>query len=442
MIKLNYSKFITKFTARVTAKVKAKITAKIYRRFLSLAYSVTVIAVFGLVTIAHAGSRGFEELKADYLLLRNRDPKISDPAHWRSLANRLQQAAKNRLKSREGDQALFMAATLLTELAKSGHSPTRGSDGQKARDILRDVSGRGGEYADDALYRAVELYRSFGDENSVSAIIGELRKRFPESEFAPVVQLERVGRRHGNSGSSQADTRSAAEAVEAIDVVLDPGHGGDDLGAQGYAGLLEKDVTLSVALATKKILEAHGLSVALTRQADVFLPLSSRTRIANQRKGTVFVSIHANASISGVNRGIETYVLDGEQSENTKLLVQRENGSEASDLAFLLSDVIQREKRPEAQRLATEVHPLIVSRLRQAGFNASDLGVKKGPFFVLVGSHMPGILVEIGFIDHPVEGKDMGGEKYRTAVAKALADGIIDFLKSESNRRRVGKLDE
>ncbi len=391
-------------------------------------FVLLLILLFGAACPANAGSHAFEELKADYLLLRNRDPKISDPSRWRSLASRLEISALKRLKKDEADQALFMAATLLTELVKSERPTGRDTDGRKAKTILRDVAGRGGEYADDALARAVELYRSFEDEYSASIIIAELRGRFPESEFVPIINLSNS--RGGSQHSIAASDRTALSG-DAVDVVLDPGHGGDDLGAQGYAGLLEKDVTLSVALLTKRILQENGLSVALTRHGDDFLPLSERTRIANQRKGAVFVSIHANASVRGTNRGVETYVLDGEQSANTKLLVQRENGNEGSDLAFLLSDVIQREKRPEAQRLAKQVHPLIVSKLQSAGFVAPDLGVKKGPFFVLVGSHMPSILVEIGFIDHPAEGREMGREKYRKAVAEALAEGISEYLKSE-----------
>lgn len=399
-----------------------------FRAYAKYCFSVLMLSAMTLPTVAataHAGSKPFEELKSDYLLLRNRDPSVAVPDRWRALATRLQSAGSSRrLSDSEGDQALFMAATLYTELTKADGRGER--DASRALMLLRDVAGRGGEYADDALARAVELYRALGSKRAASQAAEELRKRFPGSEFTPVVAL---------AGATRGEVASGAEsALREVDVVLDPGHGGDDLGAQGYAGLLEKDVTLSISQIAKHALERRGISVALTRKGDDFLPLSTRTKIANQHKARVFVSIHANASVRGTNRGVETYVLDGDQSGNAKLLVQRENGNEASDLAFLLSDVIQREKSPEAKKLAGLLQREVVTKLTAKGFEAADLGVKQAPFFVLVGSHMPSALIEIGYIDNPHEGRLIGSEEYRVAVGEALANGIERFLRGQGRR--------
>jgi N-acetylmuramoyl-L-alanine amidase len=391
-------------------------TAKVWRLLF-----VVLIGMCSAVHDASAGSRAFEDLKSEYLLIRNRDPRIGAPDKWRALAVRLSRAGDGRLIPAEGDQVLFMAATLYVELAKSDAAESeavRSSDLSNATRLLREVSGRGREYADDALARAHELFEFLGDQRASAAVVGELRARFPGSEFVPIL-LSAAGGVTGNA------TRDPV----AVDVVLDPGHGGDDLGAQGYAGILEKDVTLSVATKTRARLSELGLSSALTRERDEFLPLSTRTKIANRFKARVFVSIHANASLRSTNRGVETYVLDSDHSGNTKLLVERENGTEASDLAFMLGDLIQREKIPEALKLAHSIHRSVISGLKDGGFSPIDLGVKRGPFFVLVGSHMPSALIEIGFVDHPEEGKLIGSERYRALVARAIADGIAAFLR-------------
>jgi len=377
---------------------------------------------------AFAGTRLFEDLKSEYLLLRNRDPLILNPSQWLNLARKIEKVGCKRLNNTECDQALFMAATLYVEIAKRKNLPNFDSS-RHALILLRDVSGRGGEYADDALARAVEFYRSIKNAKAAESATQELKVRFPGSEFVAVVSAELEGK----NVSSRKTLVGARVSPASVDVVLDPGHGGDDLGAQGYAGLLEKDVTLSIAQLTIGELKRSGITYAVTRRGDDFLPLSSRTKFANQHNAKLFVSIHANASLRGTNRGVETYILDSNQSANTKLLVERENGPEASDLSLMLGDIIQREKRPEALKLASLIQNHIVLKLKESGFNTPDLGVKRAPFFVLVGTHMPSVLVEVGFIDHSDEGRKIGTEEYRAAVASALASAIKEFLAAQKS---------
>jgi len=393
-------------------------------KIISLIFTLSLVcSSFVLAPCASAGTRLFEDLKSEYLLLRNRDPLILNPSKWLSLAQKIEKVGCKRLNNAECDQALFMAATLYVEMAER-KSLANFDSLRHALILLRDISGRGGEYADDALARACETYLNIKNTKAAESVIQELKLRFPGSEFVAVVsaELER------KDTSLRETSVGARVSPGSVDVVLDPGHGGDDLGAQGYAGLLEKDVTLSIAQLTIGELKRSGITYAVTRRGDDFLPLSSRTKFANQHNAKLFVSIHANASLRGTNRGVETYILDSNQSANTKLLVERENGPEASDLSLMLGDIIQREKRPEALKLGSLIQNHIVLKLRQSGFNTPDLGVKRAPFFVLVGTHMPSVLVEVGFIDHSDEGRKIGTDGYRAAVASALASAIKEFL--------------
>lgn len=216
-------------------------------------------------------------------------------------------------------------------------------------------------------------------------------------------------------------------------IVLDPGHGGADPGAQGVNGILEKDIVLAIAQRLKRRLEeSSNAKVLLTRETDATRTLAERTAFANANSADLFVSIHANADRSGELQGIETYTLNNSNDRATIRLAKMENGPSVrvgrGDLSFILSDMVQSGKEEESNALAERLHSRVLARLRSRYTDVHNLGVKKGPFYVLVGAYMPCVLVETSFLSHPVEGKRLGTTAYQHDIAEGLYLGITDFL--------------
>lgn len=226
-------------------------------------------------------------------------------------------------------------------------------------------------------------------------------------------------------------------------IVLDPGHGGDDPGAIGFA--VEKEVTLDVASQVAALLrERLGAAVVLTRTDDRTLPLAARTARANAENADLFVSIHANANPGGTLQGVETYVLDDSDDHAVLRLASMENGldmlgpgREQTDLRYILSDLVQGGKMDDSVALAAAIQRDLVLELRGRHADVVDLGVKRGPFYVLVGAYMPCVLVEASFVTHPVEGRRLAGAAYRTAVADGIYAGIARFLRDGARARTL-----
>jgi N-acetylmuramoyl-L-alanine amidase len=236
---------------------------------------------------------------------------------------------------------------------------------------------------------------------------------------------------------------AAPPAGRRVRVVLDAGHGGDDPGAIGF--VVEKHVTLDlVRRLARRLREDLGAEVILTRSSDATIPLTERTAIANQAGADVFVSIHANANPGGRRKGIETYVLDDADDQATLRLAAIENGTSReryraapTDLRYILSSLVQGGKMPDSSRLARAVQTELMSHMRVRYPDVEDLGVKRGPFYVLVGSHMPCILIETSFVSHPVEGRRLADEAYRVALADGVARGIRRFLAERRQARTL-----
>lgn len=217
-------------------------------------------------------------------------------------------------------------------------------------------------------------------------------------------------------------------------IVLDPGHGGKDPGAQGYA--VEKLVTLDIAQRLRRRLHDRlGAEVVLTRDDDSTLTLGERTARANAEGADLFVSIHANANPRGRLHGIETYVLENSGDRATMRLATMENGLDMlkptkgrTDLRYLLSSLVQVGKTEESVALARSIQGRLVRHLRPRYTDVADLGVKRGPFYVLVGAYMPCVLVETAFLTHPTEGRRLARGTYREELAEGLYQGIAAFL--------------
>jgi len=220
-------------------------------------------------------------------------------------------------------------------------------------------------------------------------------------------------------------------------IVIDPGHGGEDIGARGPDGLLEKNVTLNIAKDIEELIKERKWSrVILTRTEDKGLSLKERTEFANKNNADLFVSIHTNASEYKTFTGGETYYLDNTDDLSSLRLANRENFAgemaQASDLNFIVSDLIQNAKLDDSIKLTHKIHLSMVKTLQTYYEGVKDLGVKKAPFYVLVGAHMPCVLVEVSFIDHPSEGRRLGERRYQRLIAQAVYDGLKEYFDSQA----------
>ncbi len=222
-----------------------------------------------------------------------------------------------------------------------------------------------------------------------------------------------------------------------LKVVIDAGHGGRDSGATGWNGLKEKDIALDIARRLKKTLEARqGISVILTRDSDIYLPLSRRTEIANNEDADLFISVHVNAAKNRKLSGIETWFLNATNNKEWQEVATRENiianndAGEFSELDIILKDLSRFHKIEESMSLAHFVHDSTVRFLKKSYINLHDHGVKWAKFHVLVGARMPAALLEVGFISNPDDETRLSSSKYRAEVSEAISAGVLDYISS------------
>lgn len=210
-------------------------------------------------------------------------------------------------------------------------------------------------------------------------------------------------------------------------VVLDPGHGGDDQGAKGPANELEKDITVAVARATAAHLQAAGVTARLTRDGDEAVSLTDRTALANRLQASVFVSIHANASVARGAHGAETYYMSADASDpQAAQAAERENASAPADtVQLILWDLAHVANLNNSARLARSVQEKL-----NALQGIRDRGIRQAPFVVLTGATMPSTLVEVGFLSNAEEAARLAAHDVQDQIAAALAEGIIDFLRA------------
>ncbi len=224
-------------------------------------------------------------------------------------------------------------------------------------------------------------------------------------------------------------------------VVIDAGHGGDDTGAVGPTGVQEKDVVLRLALMVAQELGGTpGFKVLLTRDSDVFIPLAERPEFANRHGADLFISIHANAAPKKDARGVETYFLSFEATDDeARKLAEFENNSaigsdnaEAADdvLGDIISDMVRTASHHESARLAEVLHERILEFTGR-----EDRGVKQAPFRVLVGAAMPAVLVEVGFISNAQEEKGLSSGKDQGRMAVSIAEGVAGFRQILTKRK-------
>jgi N-acetylmuramoyl-L-alanine amidase len=208
-------------------------------------------------------------------------------------------------------------------------------------------------------------------------------------------------------------------------VIIDPGHGGADDGKKGVGGLLEKDVTLAIALELKRELQGKdGIEVFLTRDDDSTVGLIERTEFANQQRGDLFLSIHCNGWYASDAKGVETYFLSPAKTQWDSTVAKEENFTTgvAEDVDFIVWDLVQNQFIQESATLAEQVQRSLSSNLQ-----LDNRGVKQAGFRVLVGAYMPAILVEVAFLSNPQEAKLLASRDFHHRVAHSLAQAILEF---------------
>lgn len=212
-------------------------------------------------------------------------------------------------------------------------------------------------------------------------------------------------------------------------IVIDPGHGGDDVGAKGAQGTLEKNVTLAVARRLKAALEARlGVRVLLTRDADQPVPSDQRAAVANNNKADLFVSLHANASVRPHVSGAEVFYLAFDENGSGPRSSQagRETlpvvGGGSRDIDITPWQTAQVGHLDQSTALARAVEGALRERIAM-----SPRALQQAPFRVLVGANMPAVLVEMGFLTNAQQEHQLQSDEYQNAVAQALLDAIVRY---------------
>jgi N-acetylmuramoyl-L-alanine amidase len=227
-------------------------------------------------------------------------------------------------------------------------------------------------------------------------------------------------------------------------IVIDAGHGGHDTGTIGPNGLLEKDLVLDVAKRLGRLLESRlGAEVIYTRQDDTFIPLETRTAIANRERADLFISIHANSSRDSDARGVETYYLNFTSSPEALEVAARENAvSEKSihELQDLVKKIALKEKIEESREFATNVQESLYGGLSLRNAGVRNRGIKKAPFIVLIGANMPSILAEISFVSNPSDERKLQTAEHRQRIAESLYRGVSKYAGGLSGVKVASKL--
>ena len=215
-------------------------------------------------------------------------------------------------------------------------------------------------------------------------------------------------------------------------IMIDPGHGGKDPGAIGKSGLQEKEAVLDIAQRLKKLLEAAGVKVMMTRKDDTFISLQERTEIASRSRADLFISIHANASPVRSVHGVEAYCLkdlgtleknEAQRRMNHRLMFQNLSMKKGSlSLEDIVADMLYTHKQSVSPSLAVNLVDRVAQRAK-----TQDRGEKQSRFFVLRNTLIPAVLVEIGFVTNPKEGRLLKTSDYRQKIAEGLANGILGY---------------
>lgn len=400
----------------------------------------------------------FQQARNSYLAIKQKDLSVEDLAKWESVGSKLRDIVVSNPEGKDSPRAAFLVADLLENIYRARNFRSALNRSYYYYSLI--ISNYANHYlADDALYRLGE--NSLELEDNQHAALGYFKQIVDSqsngdmhelagarvNEIESLIANSKLAKERGEQ-SKKLNTNSIEEQqIEGKDkkkdpsihqrvIVIDPGHGGEEEGAVGVEGYLEKDIVLRISLMLEGLIKERlsNVKVVLTRRTDVNIPFSERTKMANDANADLFISIHANASISKKAEGIETYYLDNTNDASSLTLAKRENeagDAPVDDLSFIISDLIQYGKLNDSISLAHYLQDSLVKNLSSKYSDIKNLGVKKAPFYVLVGAHMACALTEVSFIDHPVEGARLIKPEYQHLVAEGLFNGIKMFFEKK-----------
>jgi N-acetylmuramoyl-L-alanine amidase len=297
---------------------------------------------------------------------------------------------------------------------------------------------------------APSLSPSASSSSSASVASHSPRRKKPgsaaASDTADLRPDAREATREARPTASGNRSLTRALGLKIGKIVIDPGHGGHDTGTIGPNGLQEKDLVLDVAKRLGRLLEARlGAEVIYTRQDDTFIPLETRTAIANREQADLFISIHANSSRDSDARGVETYYLNFTSSPEALEVAARENAvSEKSihELQDLVKKIALKEKIEESREFAGDVQQSLYGGLALNNDGIRNRGIKKAPFIVLIGANMPSILAEISFVSNPTDERRLGTAEHRQRIAESLYRGVSKYVGGLSGVKVASKIDK
>lgn len=251
----------------------------------------------------------------------------------------------------------------------------------------------------------------------------------PESPAPPPapVQAKKSSKTPGKgSDICPADSLVCQLGLKVKTIVIDPGHGGKDSGAAGF-GLKEKDIVLKLAKKLAVRIETQlGKTVHLTRSEDRFITLERRTKIAKEKGADLFISLHVNANTLDSVEGFETYILNFATDRSAMAVAARENAESdksVAELQDLLQIIAKNTKIAESRALAQALHKSALTSLNKK-YKVRDLGVKEAPFYVLVGTDVPSVLIEIGFLTNQADADRLAQEAYLDQIVEGLVRGL------------------
>lgn len=217
-------------------------------------------------------------------------------------------------------------------------------------------------------------------------------------------------------------------------IVVDPGHGGKDCGAISVEKVCEKTIVLNISKYLNEELKKRGYKVYMTRQNDVFIGLRERTTFANNKNADLFISVHANAIAENKQKleGVESYFLSTARSERAKKVAALENKDDTEVMNYFsrqsFLNTLNTQRIVASNKLAIDIQYGMLQSLRGKFQQVVDGGVREGPFWVLVGALMPSVLLEVGYVTHPKEGKRINQSAYQKALAIGIANGVDGYF--------------
>ncbi len=381
----------------------------------------------------------YERAKAQLQRLKEGSPGANS---WQACADTFRKVYDNNPKWHLRVAALFRCGVALEEKARVTKSAT---DARNAASVYEQAAKKypSSALADDALFRAAVVYNELlKDQKKARVHLEHIARRYSRADHAKIAAEYRA-KMDGKSGKAQtaasirapkgegARMLAAQLGLSVRTIIIDPGHGGKDPGTM-HNGVVEKDVNLDIAKRLKTILDKLGYKVLLTRTTNKGISLSERVQFSRRNKGDLFVSIHVNAAENTSISGLETYILDFARTSSASRLATVENADSGrlGDMDKILTEILTGARTNESRRLAENIQKSILSYLKKNGATTRDGGVKGAPFFVLVGSSMPSVLVEVGYCSNKKEASRLKTTKHRQRLAQGLANGIHAYAKS------------